>query len=113
MGQPAGDERVGIALGRVDFAAEITLTGRIAMQKTDMARQPVNPVSRLSHLDNYNFKHFRTKHWLSDMQATIDKCGIAPGMMAPDFELPGVDGLRWRLSEQHGKPILLHFGSFT
>ncbi len=64
-------------------------------------------------LEEYNFEHFRTKHLLSDAQAIIEKRGIQPGEVAPDFELPRVGGGTLRLSELRGKPVLLHFGSFT
>ncbi len=82
------------------------------MHKADVAPQPVSREVRLSR-DDYNFKHFRAKHLLSDMQATMEKRGISPGALAPDFELPRADGGRLRLSELRGKPTLLHFGSFT
>jgi hypothetical protein len=61
----------------------------------------------------YNFKHFRTKHLLSDLQATREQRGMLPGALAPDFELPRVDGANMRLSELRGKPTPLHFGSLT
>ncbi len=64
-------------------------------------------------LDDYNFKHFRTKHLLADMQATFAKQGIQPGEMAPDFELPHADEGSLRLSTLRDKPVLLHFGSYT
>jgi hypothetical protein len=82
------------------------------MQKIEVARQPVRKCSG-SGDDYYNFKHFRTKHLLNDLQATLHQQGIQPGALAPDFELPRVDGASWRLGEQRGQPILLHFGSFT
>lgn len=82
------------------------------MQKVEVARQLVSRDSRLSH-DEYNFEHFRAKHLLSDMQATLEKRGVPPGALAPDFELPRVEGAPLRLSELRGKPTLLHFGSFT
>lgn len=63
--------------------------------------------------DDYNFKHFRTKHLLADMQATFAKQGIQPGEMAPDFELPHADEGSLRLSTLRDKPVLLHFGSYT
>jgi len=65
--------------------------------------------------DDYNFAHFRTKHLLSDIEATREKRGIAPGEIAPDFVLPRADesGGTLRLSNLRGKPVLLHFGSFT
>jgi hypothetical protein len=82
------------------------------MQNTDMARQPAGRDHRLHH-DAYNFEHFRTTHLLSDLRATQQQQGIAPGAMAPDFELPRVEGERVRLSELRGRPTLLHVGSFT
>ena len=62
----------------------------------------------------YNYGHFRTKHLLQDARRTIQKQGILPGQMAPDFELPRASdgGGTLRLSALRGKPALLHFGSF-
>ena len=82
------------------------------MQTIDERRQPIAQDVRLSR-DDYNFTRFRTKHLLSDLQATLEKRGIAPGAVAPEFELPRVDGAAVRLSELRGRPVLLHFGSFT
>ncbi len=84
----------------------------LATQSTDAAQRFVTLKEKLSN-EEYNFDHFSTKHLLSDAQATIEKRGIQPGEMAPDFELPRVDGGTLRLSELRGKPVLLHFGSFT
>ena len=63
--------------------------------------------------DDYNFEHFRTKILLHDAQRTIEARGISPGEMAPDFELPQTGGGSLRLSELRGKPVILHFGSFS
>jgi len=82
------------------------------MQQAHAARPPVSRNGGLNR-DDYNFEHFRTKHLLSDMQATLEKRGVLPGAMAPDFELPRVNGTPLRLSELRGMPTLLHFGSFT
>jgi hypothetical protein len=82
------------------------------MQTIDVRRRPTGQDVRLSR-DDYNFQHFRTKHLLSDMQATLEQRGIPPGAVAPEFELPRVDGVAVRLSELRGRPVLLHFGSFT
>ena len=82
------------------------------MQTIDVRRQPSGQDVRLGR-DDYNFQHFRTKHLLNDMQATLDQRGIPPGAVAPEFELPRVDGVPVRLSELRGRPLLLHFGSFT
>ncbi len=82
------------------------------MQNTDVALRFVGLENKMS-LDEYNFEHFRTKHLLSDAQATIEEQGIKPGEMAPDFQLSRVGGGSLRLSELRGKPVILHFGSFS
>lgn len=84
----------------------------LAPQSADAAQRFVTLKDKLSK-EEYNFEHFRTQHLLSDAQATIEKRGIQPGEMAPDFELPRVGGGTLRLSDLRGKPVLLHFGSFT
>ncbi len=84
----------------------------LATQGADAAQRFVTLKDKLSN-EEYNFEHFRTKHLLSDAQATIEKRGIQPGEVAPDFELPRVGGGTLRLSDMRGKPVLLHFGSFT
>jgi hypothetical protein len=61
----------------------------------------------------YNYEHFRTKHLLRDVRRTTRESGVQPGALAPDFELPVVGGNTLRLSSLRGRPVLLHFGSFT
>ncbi len=84
----------------------------LTTQVTDAPQRFLTLKDKLSN-EEYNFKHFRAKHLLSDAQATIEKRGIQPGEVAPDFELPRIGGGTLRLSELRGKPLLLHFGSFT
>jgi len=84
----------------------------LATQSTETAQRFVTLKDKLSR-EEYNFEHFSTKHLLSDAQWTIEKRGIQPGAMAPDFELARVGGGTLRLSELRGKPVALHFGSFT
>ncbi len=64
-------------------------------------------------LEEYNFTHFRTKHLLKDGKRTLQKRGIAPGEVAPDFELPRAGGGTLRLSDLRGRPVVLHFGSIS
>jgi len=64
-------------------------------------------------IDDYNFEHFRAKHLLLDARRGIVNQGVMPGEMAPDFELPMAGGGSLRLSDLRGRPVLLHFGSFT
>jgi len=61
----------------------------------------------------YNYQHFRTRHLLSDVQGTVAARGVPPGEMAPEFELPRANGGTLRLRDLRGRPVLLHFGSYT
>ncbi len=82
------------------------------MPNTEIARRFDGLENKMS-LDEYNFEHFRTKHLLSDAKATVKERGIKPGEMALDFEMLRVGGGSLRLSELRGKPVILHFGSFS
>jgi hypothetical protein len=62
---------------------------------------------------DYNFEHFRTRHFVKDVTGTIEARGIRPGALAPDFELPVATRGTIRLSDLRDKPVLLHFGSVT
>jgi len=84
----------------------------LGTQTTDVARW-FGTLDHKQSNDEYNFEHFRAGHLLSDAKATIEKRGIEPGAMAPDFELPRVGGGETRLSDLRGRPVLLHFGSYT
>ncbi len=68
---------------------------------------------RLEPQPGYNFAHFRTGHLLADAVRTIRGAGVRPGDPAPDFALPSADGGTVRLSSFRGRPVLLHFGSYT
>ena len=72
-----------------------------------------NPGRPIMAADTYNFAHFRPRHVLADLQRTLARHGIAPGEIAPDFQLPRADGGALRLSDLRGRPVLLHFGSFS
>jgi cytochrome oxidase Cu insertion factor (SCO1/SenC/PrrC family) len=61
----------------------------------------------------YNYDHFRPKHFLADVKRSQEGYGVQPGTEAPDFELEDTEGQRVRLSELRGTPVLLHFGSYT
>lgn len=82
------------------------------MQQSAVTRQVVRRDARLSP-DGYNFRHFRAEQLLGDLQATREKRGVPAGALAPDFELPRLDGGNLRLSTLRGQPALLHFGSLT
>lgn len=61
----------------------------------------------------YNYRKFRTGHFLYDLQATREGRGVQPGEMAPSFCLPCAHGGKLCLDDLAGKPVLLHFGSPT
>ena len=80
--------------------------------------QAMDAFGRFSRLDpipmaDYNYEHFWAKHLLEDVQRTMARAGIQPGEMAPDFELPQASGGSLRLSDLRGRPVVMHFGSFT
>jgi hypothetical protein len=80
---------------------------------TSTATQRFAALATKVPFDEYNFEHFRTKHLVRDGKRTVRNHGIRPGELAPDFELPRVGGGTLRLSDLRGRPVLLHFGSFT
>ena len=61
----------------------------------------------------YNFEHFRRCHLVEDAKGTVTGVGVAPGTLAPDFELPLIGGGTLRLADRRDRPVLLRFGSFT
>ncbi len=82
------------------------------MQAPDAAERFATLDEKVS-LAEYNYEHFRTKHLLNDGKRTLSDRGIMPGEIAPDFELSQVGGGTLRLSELRGRPIILHFGSYS
>ena len=83
------------------------------MMATPAKGSGATTVERLQPLDEYNYEHFRTKHFVADLARTARGEGAQPGREAPDFELESTDGGRVRLGDLRGKPALLHFGSIT
>ena len=77
------------------------------------ARQQFSTMAEKQPTNEYNFEHFRTIHLLEDARKTLEKYGVQPGAMAPDFELARADGGTLRLSDLRERPVLIHFGSFT
>jgi len=63
--------------------------------------------------EEYNYEHFGPSVLLEDGRRTIEARGVKPGETAPDFELPRVGGGTLRLSDLRGRPVILHFGSYS
>jgi NAD(P)H dehydrogenase (quinone) len=76
-------------------------------------RAPRDLVERLDPVQDFNFRHFRMRHMLAELLRTYRRSGVPVGAAAPEFELETTDGTRLRLSELRGRPVLLHFVSYT
>jgi hypothetical protein len=70
-------------------------------------------VAWLDPPEEFNFQHFRPRHMAAELLRTARADGVPPGHEAPDFELETTEGGRLRLSDLRGRPVLLHFGSYT
>jgi hypothetical protein len=69
----------------------------------------VRLIELLDPIEDFNFRHFRMRH----MVAELLRVGLRPGCDAPEFELTSTDGKRVRLTDLWGRPVLLHFVSYT
>ena len=68
--------------------------------------------NRMSVLD-YNFEHFTRDVLVNEIKQSRKPSSLKPGYPAPDFDLEDTDGKQITLSKTKGKPVLLHFFSFT
>jgi thiol-disulfide isomerase/thioredoxin len=75
----------------------------------DTRRQAAWFIDRLDPSQDFNYRHFRIRHMVAELLRT----GLSPGREAPDFELPITTGASARLSDLRGRPVLLHFVSYT
>jgi hypothetical protein len=62
---------------------------------------------------DYNFRHYRLRHLIAELLRTAQGDGVPPGEEAPDFDLERADGGQLRLRDLRGRPVLLHFVSYT
>ena len=62
---------------------------------------------------DFNFRHFRGRHMVAELLRGFCNHCLAPGAKAPDFELISTSGEPVRLSAFRGRPVLLHFVSYT
>jgi hypothetical protein len=63
--------------------------------------------------NDYNFRHYRLRHLIAELLRTARADGVPPGVVAPDFDLETTDGGRLRLRDLRGRPVLMHFVSYT
>ncbi len=91
-----------------DVSAPVKAAGTTAVDGGPRERA-VRLVEWLDPIEDYNFRHFRMRHMLAELLRT----GLTPGSEAPDFALMSTADTRLRLSNLRGKPVLLHFISYT
>ena len=70
-------------------------------------------LERIRRVREYNYEHFQTRHFVTDLGRLLRGVGVQPGEEAPDFELESTKGERVRLSTLRDKPVVLRFASFT
>jgi hypothetical protein len=88
----------------VDTARPVTAAeGGVASERTEQL------IRRLDPDGDFNFRHFRMRH----MVAELLRGGLTPGSAAPNIELTSTDGTILRIRELRGRPVLLHFVSYT
>lgn len=83
------------------------------MPKTTEIERRFVALDEKKNAEDYNFKHFHAGILFEDGKRTFEAKGICAGEIAPDFELPKVGGGSLRLSDLRGKPVALHFGSYS
>jgi hypothetical protein len=67
--------------------------------------------SQAKKTEPYNYDTFRRHMFKEDLHF---RGGPVPGAIAPDFELPTIDGDTFSLSAyRNKKPVLIEFGSIT
>jgi thiol-disulfide isomerase/thioredoxin len=89
------------------------ITGSATGRPSDMVRGSRDLVERFDPPNDFNFKHFRMRHMAAELIRTHRHSGVDPGSEAPEFVLQSTDGTLLRLSELRGRPVLLHFVSYT
>lgn len=82
----------------------------LELPSTDRVRRLVE---WLDPPEDFNFRHFRMRHMLAELLRGAADHVAAPGQPAPDFALDSAGGERVRLLDLRGRPVLLHFVSYT
>jgi len=82
----------------------------VAPPSTSLSRRAVE---WLDPPEDFNFRHFRMRHMLAELLRGAADHVVVPGQPAPDFALEGARGERVRLLDLRGRPVLLHFVSYT
>lgn len=63
--------------------------------------------------DDFNFRHFRMRHMIAELLRGAAEHVVPPGAPASDFVLEGTRGEHVGLADLRGRPVLLHFVSYT
>lgn len=61
----------------------------------------------------YNYEHFRPGDIVAELTTAWRWPAVAPGAVVPDFTLPAASGASVHLADLRGRPVLVHFGSYT
>jgi hypothetical protein len=67
----------------------------------------------LDPAQDINFRHYRLRHLAAELLRGYCNQVVLPGSQAPDFQLPTAAGELVRLSDLRGRPVVLHFVSYT
>jgi hypothetical protein len=87
--------------------------GAPALQDRPPKRSWAGLIESLDPPSDFNFLHFRMRHMAAELIRSLRPEGVLPGQQAPSFELDTTHGGRLRLRDLCGRPVLVHFVSYT
>lgn len=92
---------------------ELPSPGRGVLRLVGQSPPSCSLIERLDPEDGFNYRHFRMRHMVAELVRSVETAGVRPGEKAPDFTLRTTHGADLRLSDLRGRPVLLHFVSYT